>query len=173
MAAPQAPPADEAPLPRGSRRNILVWTATLAGTGFLPGMPGTWATLIWGVPIGLTVGLLSWPARLAAAAVVFGVSCRVAGTACAILGRRDSPRVVIDELAGYLVAALAAPRTWQAVALAFLLFRFFDVVKPWPVSWADRRVAGGLGVTLDDVLAGAYALVLGRLAQSLWPGILG
>ncbi|HJU17057.1 MAG TPA: phosphatidylglycerophosphatase A, partial [Stellaceae bacterium] len=67
--------------------------------------------------------------------------------------------VVIDEVAGQLLALVPAPRTPAAYALAFLLFRLFDIKKPWPVGWVDRRIGGGFGIMLDDALAAVYAVL--------------
>ena len=154
---------------RPSRSNrAAVAVASLFGVGFLPVAPGTWATLIWGVPLVLVLGRLQTSAYLYATLAVVAVSCLTAGRACRALGQKDSRHVVIDELAGFLVSMFLVPLMWQMVATSFVLFRFFDIVKPWPVSWADRRVPGGLGVTLDDVLAGLYALALMHVVKLLY-----
>ena len=73
------------------------------------------------------------------------------------LSRRDHGPVVIDEVAGMLISLLFLPATWPVMAAAFVAFRVFDIVKPWPASWADRELKGGLGIMLDDILAGLYA----------------
>jgi phosphatidylglycerophosphatase A len=78
-----------------------------------------------------------------------------------LLGREDPSEVVIDEAAGFYVTLFLLPITWQSVALGFLLFRFFDIVKPWPVRQAER-LKGGLGIVMDDLLAGVYAHLLVR-----------
>ncbi len=131
--------------------------ATGFGAGLLPGAPGTWGSLAalpfaWairahcGIPgLAVAAGLVFVAGWWAAAAVI------KAGTA------KDPAWVVIDEVAGQWLALLPAPLDPLAYALAFLLFRLFDIWKPWPVRWADRRVGGGLGVMLDDTLAAAYA----------------
>jgi phosphatidylglycerophosphatase A len=76
----------------------------------------------------------------------------------------DASAFVLDEFVGQWVALLAAPKSLLAVVVGFALFRAFDVVKPWPVSWADRRLRGGLGVVVDDVLAGVLAAVVLQLS---------
>jgi phosphatidylglycerophosphatase A len=79
-------------------------------------------------------------------------------------GQHDSRRIVIDEIAGYLVAVAYLPPSPLVLLAAFLIFRFFDVVKPYPASWVDRNLPGGAGVVLDDVVAGLYSnLVLHAL----------
>ena len=76
-------------------------------------------------------------------------------------GVEDPSAVVIDEVAGqWLALVLADPHLWWTWAIGFAAFRLFDIVKPWPVSWADRTLHGGLGVMLDDVLAGLYGVVV-------------
>ena len=81
--------------------------------------------------------------------------CQRAG---AILGVADHPGIVWDEIVGLLLAMTATPLSWQSTLLGFALFRAFDILKPWPVGLIDRRVPGGAGVMLDDLMAGLYAL---------------
>jgi phosphatidylglycerophosphatase A len=76
------------------------------------------------------------------------------------LGTHDHSGIVWDEIVGYLITMGIAPRGWEWVMAGFLLFRFFDVVKPWPVSWVDRSVGGGFGIMLDDAVAGLYSLAV-------------
>ncbi len=91
--------------------------------------------------------------------------------ACAKTGRElgvhDHPAIVWDEVVGYLITMTGAPTNWQWLLGGFLLFRLFDILKPWPVRWFDRRVAGGLGVMADDVVAGLMALAVLQIALSL------
>jgi len=94
------------------------------------------------------------------------LAIRIAGAADAALDEHDSGRIVIDEVAGMLVALAGLPRSAWAIAIAFALFRFFDVVKLWPASWIDRRLGGGSGVVLDDVVSGIYANVAAHLVLS-------
>jgi len=73
------------------------------------------------------------------------------------LGVHDHAGIVWDEIVGYLITMIAIPATWPWVVAGFVLFRLFDIIKPWPIGWADRHVHGGLGIMLDDVLAAVYA----------------
>jgi phosphatidylglycerophosphatase A len=133
------------------------------GSGFFPVAPGTAGSVV-GVAIG--VALLAWSPWLlaggAAVAAVGGTVCIRAATGMGWLGSEkgdhDDPGwIVIDEIAGQMIALLALPRPgWVGVALAFALFRLFDIWKPGPVGWADRR-GGAIGVMADDVLAGLAA----------------
>jgi phosphatidylglycerophosphatase A len=128
--------------------------------GFLPIAPGSWASLAalpaaWAIAhrtgvLGLTV----------AAAIISGLGWWAAATVIKATGTADPPVIVIDEVAGQWLVLLPAPLDPLAYASAFLLFRLFDIWKPWPVRWADRQVKGGLGIMLDDLLAAVYAVGL-------------
>ena len=73
------------------------------------------------------------------------------------LGFKDHPAIVIDEISGFVVTMALIPVTWQSIALGFLLFRLFDIIKTPPAGWIDRNISGGIGITADDVVAGVYA----------------
>ena len=75
-------------------------------------------------------------------------------------GTQDHPAAVSDEVIGYLVAMIAVPPIWWLMLLSFVLFRIFDIWKPWPISWLDREIHGGIGVVLDDAVAGLFALII-------------
>jgi phosphatidylglycerophosphatase A len=130
--------------------------ATFGGAGLAPKAPGTagsLAALPFAVVLAHAGGGL---ALLIAAAAVFAIGW----WAAAVVVRRVGPDpsiVVIDEVAGQFLTLAAAPLDWRYYAAGFVLFRFFDIVKPWPVGLADRRVGGGFGVMLDDILAAIYA----------------
>jgi phosphatidylglycerophosphatase A len=123
-----------------------------------------------GVPLFWLVGDEPWPVQAGLWARVFGLGWGAARRGEAELGVHDSPQVVIDEVAGYLTTVLLAPNQPAIWALGFVLFRFFDILKPWPVGWADRRLPGGFGVMADDILAGLYAWLFLRLALAVAPG---
>jgi phosphatidylglycerophosphatase A len=97
---------------------------------------------------------------LVAAAFVFVVGWWAADRIAKASGIGDPGFVVVDEIAAQLLVLAAAPRDWRFYAAAFLLFRLFDIWKPWPVDWLDRTVKGGFGIMLDDVAAALYALAL-------------
>ena len=146
--------------------------ATWFGVGLLPVAPGSWASLAvlplaWAIrsifgAIGLGIG----------AGVVFVVGWWAAATVARTSAAKDPPAIVIDEVTAQWLVLFAAPRGPLAWALAFLLFRIFDIWKPWPVRWADRRIGGGLGIMLDDLLAAVYA-VLVLLILSAAGGVFG
>ena len=126
------------------------------GTGLLPVAPGTWGTFV-GFPI---YGLLHHMS--AVPAMVLGMYGLMASIMAADYSARawqthDHPSIVCDEVVGFVPVLYMAPSSWLGFIWAFVLFRLFDFVKPWPIAWLDRRVAGGFGIVLDDVIAGVYA----------------
>jgi phosphatidylglycerophosphatase A len=151
---------------RGSKRLGLKLShpaaliATGCGVGLLPTAPGTWASLA-ALPLGWLIGVEFGALGILTAAVIAFVagwwaSARVAETS----GILDPGFVVIDEIASQLLILAAVPRDWRFYLAAFLLFRLFDIWKPFPVNWLDRTVKGGFGIMLDDVAAAIYVLVI-------------
>jgi phosphatidylglycerophosphatase A len=141
-------------------RHPAALLATWFGVGLIPIAPGTWGSLA-ALPFAWTILSLWGATGLAIAiAIVFFVGWGTAATVTKAGGIKDPGFLVIDEVAGQWLVLLAAPRDPLAWVLAFLLFRIFDIWKPWPVRWADRHVAGGLGVMLDDLLAAVYAALV-------------
>jgi phosphatidylglycerophosphatase A len=151
------------------------------GVGYFPYAPGTVMSLL-AMPPAVWIGLHGGGLAILAAALIAGVAGVIACEGhVRATGREDPSECVIDELAGqWLACAFAlfgfggllpeAQTPWLPFLLAFLLFRLFDIAKPWPVSWADRSIAGGLGVMADDMLAGLLAgigVALARLAVPL------
>jgi phosphatidylglycerophosphatase A len=133
---------------------------TWFGSGLLPGMPGTWGSLA-ALPCAWVIRSLWGVAGLAsAAALVFGAGCWAAATLAKTSGVKDPGAIVIDEVAAQWLVLVPAPLDPLSYAAAFLLFRVFDIWKPWPVGWADRQVHGGLGIMLDDLLAAVYAVLV-------------
>lgn len=144
---------------------LLMFIATGAGSGYLPKAPGTWGTLV-GLLLWWPLALLPLTAYLAAVGLLFIVGVASAGAAEKILDRGDPGVVVIDEIVGVLIALTAVPLHPAAALAGFALFRLFDIAKPFPVGWVDRHLHGGLGIMLDDVAAGLYALLVVHLG--LW-----
>lgn len=138
-------------------RHPAVLLATWFGSGLLPGAPGTWGSLA-ALPCAWIITHYAGAAGLGAALVaVFFAGWWAAEAMSRATGIRDAGTIVIDEVAGQWLTLLAAPLDPLAYALGFLIFRLFDIAKPWPVSWADRRLSGGFGIMADDMLAGLYA----------------
>ena len=134
--------------------------ATGCGVGLLPFMPGTWASLA-ALPCGWIIRSFGGTAALAAAATAaFVLGWWAAAQVARSSDHHDPGFIVIDEIAAQWLVLLAAPLDWRFYGAAFLLFRLFDITKPWPARLVERRVAGGLGIMLDDIVAALYALVL-------------
>lgn len=130
------------------------------GSGLSPKAPGTAGTLAAWLLFPALSAALSDAALLAVLVACFLVGVAAASRTGRDLGVADHGAIVWDEMVPFWLVLLLTPKTlpWQAVA--FALFRFFDIVKPPPVSWADRRIKGGLGVMLDDLIAAGYALLV-------------
>ncbi|GFO68653.1 phosphatidylglycerophosphatase A [Geomonas limicola] len=137
-------------------RRFVILSTTWFGTGFSPFASGTVGTL-GAIPFYLALSRLSLPLYLLTTLAFTLFSCWAAGLAEEVFHEKDSGKIVIDEVAGYLVTMTAAPATWQAVLAGFFLFRLFDIVKPQPARWFDRSLKNGFGVVLDDIVAGIYA----------------
>lgn len=144
--------------------NILVAIATGFWVGTMPKAPGTWGSLAALLPWLLIRGF-TLPVYLLVLVAVFIIGFFAAGSAEKILDRADAGPIVIDEILGMFITLTLAPDHPVAWILGFLLFRLFDIWKPFPVSWFDQNIHGGLGIMMDDVMAGLYALVC---LQLLW-----
>jgi phosphatidylglycerophosphatase A len=152
----------------GPWRYPAAFVATGGGIGLLPGMPGSWASLV-ALPFGWIIRSAGGIAALAiVAGLVFALGWWAAARVARASGQHDPGFIVIDEIAAQWLVLLAAPLDWGWYAAAFLLFRVFDIVKPWPIRLVERRVAGGLGIMLDDVLAAIYALVILLIGQEIF-----
>jgi phosphatidylglycerophosphatase A len=129
------------------------------GTGLAPVAPGTFGSLV-GLGFSLALAQLGFAWQLAAAVLAVAAGIWICGESARRLGVHDHPAIVWDEVAGQMIAMLAAPATWWGAALAFGLFRLFDIAKPWPIREIDHGMSGGLGIILDDVLAGVFAALV-------------
>ncbi len=133
--------------------------ATGGFVGYAPVAPGTWGTLV-AFPIHILICLLSPSGYIIALAAIFFLSVITAGSAEKLIDRKDPGVIVIDEIIGMLIALIGAPAIPLVWFAAFLLFRFFDIVKPFPINWLDKHLNGGLGIVLDDIFAGLYTLLV-------------
>ena len=137
------------------------------GLGYAPLAPGTFGTLA-GIPAFYYLASFSAVAQVIVLILLLLLSFRICDVAGEYYGVTDDGRIVIDELVGYLITTLFLPFTWGTALLAFVWFRIFDIVKPPPASWFDREMKNGIGVTLDDAMAGIYAAVAVRLCLRLF-----
>jgi phosphatidylglycerophosphatase A len=143
-------------------KSLIIWLASVSYAGFSPRIPGTVGTLV-GVLIYFLVYPFPAPLYWVSTASLFALACWVSARAEIIFGQRDSPRIVIDEVVGYLVAMAFLPQTITTVASGFLFFRIFDIIKLFPAGRINRWKGGGLAVVLDDVIAGLYTNILLRV----------
>lgn len=128
--------------------------ATGAGCGFSPVAPGTIGSLLGGVVWWFALAEFDLLGRTLVACAAFALATVVVQRLQMRQPVGDSPAIVVDEIVGIWFALLAAPKSLYWVVAGFLLFRVLDIAKPWPISWADRSLKGGLGIMVDDVMAG-------------------
>ena len=144
--------------------NLWHFLAFGFGSGLAKKAPGTWGTIAGLAVMPLLYLLpLAWALVFIAVASVFGVW--LCGRVANDLGVHDHGGIVWDEMVGIWMTLIFLPNTWQWWLLGFVLFRILDILKPWPISVLDRNVGGGLGIMIDDMLAG---LIAGALLYALW-----
>lgn len=141
-----------------SMKNPVHLLAFGFGSGLSPKAPGTMGTLA-AIPFFLLMQDLSATYYLLILLVASLVGIYLCGKTADDLGVHDHPGIVWDEFVGYWLTMFMAPSGWLWVVIGFVLFRIFDILKPWPISWLDKRVAGGFGIMVDDLLAGLFALL--------------
>ncbi|MEM6985469.1 MAG: phosphatidylglycerophosphatase A [Pseudomonadota bacterium] len=150
-------------------QHLRDWRCALAlglGSGLLRPAPGTWGTLA-AVPVawGLMHMPLVWALVLVGLAACLGVY--LCDHTARVLGVHDHGAIVWDEFVGLWITVLFVPATLVNLLIGFLLFRLLDITKPWPIRWFDQKVGGGLGIMIDDLLAGAVASLVLLLVSSL------
>lgn len=139
----------------GFGSGLSKWAPGTVGT--LAAVPFYW--LMSDFPLFLFLGVVL-------VASILGVwICQAASDAMAV---HDHPGIVWDEFVGYWITMIAAPSGWFWIVFGFVMFRIFDILKPWPISWLDRRVSGGLGIMIDDILAGIFAFAVVQIAAAYW-----
>lgn len=136
------------------------------GTGLSPRAPGTVGTLV-GFPLFLLLNTLPLSIRIGVLVVLFFVGCQLCEITGKALGVADHGGIVWDEIVAFCAVLMTVPEQWPWWIGAFVAFRFFDIVKPMPIGWFDRRFKNGFGVMIDDVLAAAFAIACLALAQAL------
>jgi phosphatidylglycerophosphatase A len=137
--------------------NPIHFLALGFGSGLLPKAPGTFGTLA-AIPLYLLLAPSSMSLYLVAVIVMSITGIYICGKAAKDAGVHDHGAIVWDEIVGFLITMFMVPLSWQSVAVGFILFRIFDIFKPWPISFIDKNVHGGLGIMLDDIIAGLAAL---------------
>ena len=139
------------------------------GSGLIRPAPGTWGTLA-AVPVYLlfvyfnSFGLLGF---LTMVLIAFVLGVYLCGKTASDVGVHDHSAIVWDEFVGFFITMIAVPPTLSNIVIGFLLFRLFDIFKPWPISWLDKKVSGGFGIMIDDVIAGLAAAAVIYVAGML------
>jgi len=155
----------------GTLRDPVHFFAFGFGAGLAPRAPGTFGSLV-GLVAAWWLFELPLPWRIALVLAVIGFGIWVCGESARRLDRHDDQRIVFDEIAGVLLTSLAVvERTWVALALVFVFFRIFDILKPWPIRDVDHSLRGGLGIMLDDLIAALFAAVCVATIRVLLPTI--
>jgi phosphatidylglycerophosphatase A len=144
------------------RDRASVFLATGLSIGKIPIAPGTFGTLL-GIPICFGLAELGAAGSLAVVGALVLLAVRLSGRAEKLIGKKDAPAIVIDEVAGMLVTLAGMPLTPLNLAAGFVAFRAMDILKPFPARWIDRNMTGGWGVVLDDVVAGIYSNIFLRV----------
>lgn len=160
-----AMPKDAEPvLVRPNLRNPIHLLAFGFGSGLSPRAPGTAGTVV-ALLLYLPLSQLALPLYIVLTVVAILVGIWLCGVTSRDLGVHDHGGIVWDEFAGFWITMIAAPAGWLWLVLGFVLFRALDILKPWPIKWVDTKIHGGLGIMLDDVLAGIMAALC---LQAIW-----
>lgn len=156
------------------RRQFHHWIAFGFGSGLAPKAPGTFGTLA-AIPVYLLMAPLAWPYYLGLVVLFTVIGIWACDRTARELGTKDPSSIVWDEFVGFFITMLAVPYSvlttahgWAWVIAGFLAFRLFDIWKPWPIRVIDARVEGGLGIMLDDILAGIMAALVVWPAVGIW-----
>jgi phosphatidylglycerophosphatase A len=138
------------------------------GVGYSPVAPGTLGTLI-AIPVYYFLSAIPSPIYEITLIGFFFLSVWISENAEIFFGKKDDQRIVIDEMMGFLITMLWVPKTILFVTIGFFLFRLFDILKPFPIRRLEKRLKGGYGVVLDDVMAGVYANIILHLVGRIYP----
>ncbi len=149
-------------------KRFFLLFATGFGVGYSPIAPGTLGTLI-AIPVYYFLSEIPSPLYEITLIGFFFLSVWIAENAETFFGKKDDPRIVIDEVIGFLITMLWIPKTTRFIIIGFFLSRFFDILKPFPIRRLERRLKGGFGVVLDDVMAGVYANIVLHLLGRIYP----
>ena len=145
-------------------KDPVVFLALGFGSGLAPKAPGTAGTLMT-IPLVYLLQQQTLLVYLLVTLFVLLTGSWICGYAAKKLQVHDHSAIVYDEVAGFLITMFMMPESWSLMLMGFVLFRFFDVVKPWPISWFDKNLHGGFGIMFDDVIAGIISLLCLMLLQ--------
>jgi phosphatidylglycerophosphatase A len=137
------------------------------GSGLSPFAPGTMGTVV-AIPFVFALKSLGTPGFWIALLLLFLLGIQICGHVSRKLGMHDHAGIVWDEMVGYWLAIAFVPLQWHWLLAAFVLFRFFDIYKPWPIRQLDQKVSGGFGIMIDDILAALFTIIVLAVLQSWW-----
>ena len=149
------------------KKALIFGAATLGGVGKLPLYPGTWGSLFT-LPLVWYLSNFSLTVFLTFTVCLFFFAVFVSFLYEKEFSKKDPKEIVIDESAGILVSFIGISWSWPHVVMGFLLFRFFDIVNPFPVNWFDKQIKNGWGVVLDDIMAGVYTCLTLHTIRMVW-----
>lgn len=157
---------------KANLRNPIHFFAVGLGSGMSPIMPGTVGSLV-AIPIWLvTLAQLSLISNLIIIVIAAFLGFYLCDKTSKDMGVHDHKSIVWDEFVGMWITLLAIPYlSWQWVVIAFILFRIFDIIKPWPISWCDKNVKGGFGIMVDDLIAGVFAAIVVLVIAHYFPSL--
>lgn len=147
------------PIPKKVWRNPFYFIAFGFGAGTIPYAPGTFGTLM-AIPFFILLNTFTLPiyVTLVGAIVIFSII--LSDQISKKLQIHDHPGMCLDEFCGFFITMTNAPMSWAWILFGFILFRFFDIVKPWPIRFLDENIGGGLGMILDDIVAGLFSMII-------------
>ena len=137
------------------------------GSGLSPFAPGTMGTLV-AIPFIFALKSLGTPGFWIVLLLLFLLGIWLCDQVSRKLGVHDHGGIVWDEMVGYWLSMAFVPLQWQWLLAAFLLFRFFDIVKPWPIRQLDQKVSGGFGIMIDDIVAALFTIIILAVLRSIW-----
>jgi len=141
-----------------AKLNLNIMFVSVFGIGFIPFASGTFGSLA-GLVIGYALNLINYNLFFLIIPILFILGVIASNTYQKQTGEKDSSVIVIDEVVGQLIAMMFVMDDYVLVFISFIIFRLFDIYKPWPASYADKKMTGGFGVMLDDVFAGIYTAI--------------
>jgi phosphatidylglycerophosphatase A len=142
-----------------NKQSLILFLATGAYSGNMSFAPGTWGTLA-GIPLCYFLSCLTWPVQILILVIFMPFAAWISGQGEKILATKDPGAIVIDEIAGIMITLVFVPFNLINVFAGFLLFRFFDILKPYPISKAETFFKGGTAILMDDIIAGVFARVI-------------
>ncbi len=142
---------------KGTPERIIIFIASGLYLGFMPKAPGTWGSIL-GIPLYLLVSRIApLPVDIILLLLFLLFSSWIADRAGKLFHCTDASQIVVDEVVGMWTALVGAPFSPVIIGLAFILFRFFDILKPFPIRQLEKKIPGGVGVVMDDIIAGVFA----------------